>query len=152
MKDLRKTWRKFPQYSAKTTILLDDSVGKALLQPDNHICLVEYTAKERARDVKLFRDNVAAIASTTEEPGPEPPYDDFMLATVGILEEIREKDDVSAWLWGGGLRIVDQDQTATLQPGAIWFEDPGVLEYWVKRGKATLDSLQIPIDAGVTSR
>lgn len=152
IKNLVKVWKAFPRHSSQTTVLLDDSVAKAQRQPNNHICLVEYTSKERALDVKLHRENVAATTPTMEEPIPEPPFDSFMLAVVGILEEIREKNDVAAWLRSGGLRRTAGQASAPPQPNAIWFEDPGVLQYWVARGRTALQALQIPIEAGVATR
>lgn len=38
-------------HSALTTILLDDSPLKAVLQPYNHICIGEYSAERRAQDL-----------------------------------------------------------------------------------------------------
>ncbi|KAF9814261.1 hypothetical protein IEO21_05200 [Rhodonia placenta] len=52
VKDLSKPWQNTPQaHSALTTILLDDSPLKAVLQPYNHICIGEYSAERRAQDL-----------------------------------------------------------------------------------------------------
>lgn len=127
-------------------------MDKAICQPDNHICLTEYTAKERTIDVKLYRGKVPAIDSTAEESTPEPPIDSFMLAAVGILEEMREQDDIAAWLRDGGLRVTGEGRESTHRPTVMWFDDPGVLEYWVQRGRTTLQALQIPIEVGIITR
>ncbi len=41
-------------HSAFTTLLLDDSPRKAELQPYNHVCLPEYSAEVRARDLEIL--------------------------------------------------------------------------------------------------
>ncbi|KAJ3558242.1 hypothetical protein NM688_g1038 [Phlebia brevispora] len=41
-------------HSALTTLLLDDSPAKAVLQPYNHVCLPEYSGEMRAKDLELF--------------------------------------------------------------------------------------------------
>ena len=46
-KDLAKIWKAIPEHSGKSTVLVDDSVLKAHLQPFNHLCLPEYTLKVR---------------------------------------------------------------------------------------------------------
>ena len=42
-KDLEKVWQAMRRHSGKTTVLVDDSVLKAHMQPFNHLCLPEYT-------------------------------------------------------------------------------------------------------------
>ncbi|GJE94097.1 hypothetical protein PsYK624_102650 [Phanerochaete sordida] len=41
-------------HSALSTLLLDDSPAKAARQPYNHVCLPEYDARARARDLAVF--------------------------------------------------------------------------------------------------
>ena len=41
------------QHSALTTILMDDSPLKAILQPWNHLCVSEYESKKRKLDVEI---------------------------------------------------------------------------------------------------
>ena len=41
------------QHSALTTILMDDSPLKAILQPWNHLCVSEYDSKKRKLDVEI---------------------------------------------------------------------------------------------------
>ncbi|KAL1749077.1 hypothetical protein HDZ31DRAFT_28396 [Schizophyllum fasciatum] len=52
-KDLSKVWRAMERHSGKTTVLVDDSVLKAHLQPFNHLCLPEYTRQARAADLSV---------------------------------------------------------------------------------------------------
>ncbi|TRM65708.1 hypothetical protein BD626DRAFT_546187 [Schizophyllum amplum] len=53
-KDLSKVWREMREHSGATTVLVDDSVLKAHLQPYNHLCLPEYTLKARAADLSVL--------------------------------------------------------------------------------------------------
>jgi NLI interacting factor-like phosphatase len=168
IKDLTSVWKEFPQHSSKTTVLLDDSVDKAQRQPDNHICLVEYTSKVRAQDLNRHRDIVLSVPSSANPKAQtfDPAFDSLLLAIVGVLEVIREKGDVSAWVHEGGLRTRQhliseddlptllsrvnlEDQESTPNSTGLWFEDPEVLEYWINRGRATLEALQIPVHAGI---
>lgn len=167
-------WKEYPQHSSKTTVLLDDSVDKAQRQPDNHICLVEYTKNVRAQDLKRHRDSALSVASSAnpvslEAQALDPAFDSLLLAIIGVLDVMREKDNVSAWIHEGGLRTRGQsedsiseddlttllsrvnleDQELTPNSTGLWFEDPEVLEYWINKGKATLEVLQIPVHAGV---
>jgi hypothetical protein len=150
---------------------LDDSVDKAQRQPDNHICLVEYTSKMRAQDLKQHRDSVVPAAPTADPVSLEvraldTTFDSFLLAIVGILDTVREKDDVAGWLHEGGLRTTQdsasegdlaallsnvnpEGQTSTPRSTGLWFEDPEVLKYWIYQGRATLEALQIPVHAGI---
>src|ERR1700730_18565613 len=41
-------------HSAKTPLLLDDSSLKAHLQPYNHVCIREYVASLRGKDLEVF--------------------------------------------------------------------------------------------------
>ena len=153
---------------------MDDSVDKAERQPDNHICLVEYTSKVRAQDLKRHRDSIPSVASSanpasSEAQASDLAFDSLLLAIVGVLDVMREKDDISAWVRGGGLRTRGQredstseddlttllshinleDQEPTPNSTGLWFEDPQVLEYWISEGKVTLEALQIPVHTGI---
>ncbi|KAI5897607.1 uncharacterized protein SCHCODRAFT_02609778 [Schizophyllum commune H4-8] len=55
-KDLAKIWKVIPEHSGKSTVLVDDSILKAHLQPFNHLCLPEYTLKARATDLALVAE------------------------------------------------------------------------------------------------
>lgn len=56
-------------HSALTTLLLDDSPGKAALQPYNHVCIGEYSATLRARDLESLQKvrEWKEVAATREE-------------------------------------------------------------------------------------
>lgn len=46
-------------HSAMTTLLLDDSPHKARLQPNNHVCIPEYTSSLREKDLQqIWREKV----------------------------------------------------------------------------------------------
>ncbi|KAF9456880.1 hypothetical protein BDZ94DRAFT_1176734 [Collybia nuda] len=61
-KDLIKPWAAFPIHSAKTTLLLDDSILKAQLQPWNHLCISEYVSEMREKDLQILRRSSANTA------------------------------------------------------------------------------------------
>ena len=46
------------QHSALTTVLMDDSPLKAVLQPWNHLCVSEYGSKRRKLDVEIAERNL----------------------------------------------------------------------------------------------
>lgn len=46
-------------HSAMTTLLLDDSPHKARLQPNNHVCIPEYTSSFREKDLQQFQHEKA---------------------------------------------------------------------------------------------
>lgn len=73
-KDLTKPWAQLPlvpsssqapqnaqAHSAMTTLLLDDSSLKAHLQPYNHVCIREYVASLRGRDLEVFASERAML-------------------------------------------------------------------------------------------
>ena len=148
-------------HSALTTLLLDDSPAKAARQPYNHVCLPEYSAETRARDLELLHSarrreaelqdaEVRAESSSDATPPAEAepdapteqledahgegsnkrkrknkkemkqaakraqhaavdeanagkPYDETLLAVVGVLDAVREQRNVAAWIRAGGL-------------------------------------------------
>lgn len=155
MKDLRKVWKAYPRHSAQTTLLLDDSVDKAQLQSDNHICVSKYTAEIRSKDEKKYKSSLVSKS--------EPVLDDEMLiAVVGILETMRTEENVPAWLESGGLRRHDVSESLALEEimdslsleskvGTIWFDDQSVLSHWIRKGRAILNDLQISIDHGMVN-
>lgn len=56
-------------HSVLTTLLLDDSPLKAELQPFNHVCIREYTAQQRLKDVESLhkeQDWIAAVEARRE--------------------------------------------------------------------------------------
>lgn len=94
------------------------------------------------------------------------------MAIVGILDELRAKDDVSSWLRAGGIRRIpmsdasvlpetDKTEPQSTKAGSIptvnsnstglWFEDDRVLRYWIQKGKEVLNELEIPIIADSNS-
>jgi len=55
-------------HSVLTTLLLDDSPKKAAMQPYNHICIGEYTAERRAKDLEsLQKEQEWELAQTARE-------------------------------------------------------------------------------------
>jgi hypothetical protein len=88
IKNLETVWDYFkiktepllPPYSAHNTILVDDSLEKASLQPFNHIYVRQYDSKKRQSDlsVAVFPD------------APNFSYDVTLLALIGILEELKK--------------------------------------------------------------
>ncbi|KAJ7769679.1 hypothetical protein DFH07DRAFT_915121 [Mycena maculata] len=130
-KDLEKPWAAFPEHSARTTLLLDDSVRKAHLHPNNHVCVREYLQETRMRDVELWKNRkLSAGASKRQKQAKQAKakskkmqgadlsapldalpawvlssskYDETLLAVIGILETIKAQPDLADWIRGGGL-------------------------------------------------
>ncbi|KAJ6609596.1 hypothetical protein B0H10DRAFT_2225823 [Mycena sp. CBHHK59/15] len=59
------------RHSAHTTLLVDDSPMKARLQLWNHLCVREYGARGRARDLRALKRGAVAGASTSAAAGAE---------------------------------------------------------------------------------
>ncbi|KAL5640317.1 hypothetical protein ACGC1H_007553 [Rhizoctonia solani] len=108
-KDLRQLWLRLAQAQAQTqsgvmhgptnTILLDDSIHKARLQPNNHLALPTYGAAQLHADA-------GALVSGSES------VDEALIAVVGILSELRAASiPVDEWnrtgrVWAGpGARL-----------------------------------------------
>ena len=54
-------------HSAATTILLDDSHAKAALQPNNHLCVLEYTRAQRNSDLAVLQHEQAEQRSALRQ-------------------------------------------------------------------------------------
>lgn len=54
LKDLQHVWNFYPQYSESNTVLIDDTVTKARLQPDNHLQINEWKSNQ-SDDESLIR-------------------------------------------------------------------------------------------------
>jgi hypothetical protein len=182
-KDLQRIWRSaFPPlraHSFRSTILLDDSVKKAKRQPDNHICVIDYTAAVKANDAKYFRAARGTEGQGSSGSNVVPDLsnearqvDSTLLAIVGILDELRTKDDVSSWLRAGGIRRIplsdelapkasDNEAQGTkaermtdlaiVNSTGLWFEDERILGHWIRKGREVLHELDIPIIADSNS-
>ena len=150
MKDLTKPWDLFASalspeklqgrskvagqsqiiHSAFTTVLLDDSPHKAVLQPYSHVCIPEYDSARRHHDLRSFlatkeaKQNKKAgrksqVETTVQSIDPMIPellpggavpelaekevYDVILLAVIGILETIKLHSNVAGWIRQGGL-------------------------------------------------
>ncbi|KAF8452249.1 hypothetical protein L210DRAFT_3383593 [Boletus edulis BED1] len=113
--------------SALTTLLLDDSPHKAVLQPYSHVCIPEYDRTRRQHDLRSFlatqelkqnkkakqKNQVEATTHSTDPMIPEPlslaelaekeSYDVILLAVIGILETMKLQSNVAGWIRSGGL-------------------------------------------------
>ncbi|KAH9931743.1 hypothetical protein B0H21DRAFT_878914 [Amylocystis lapponica] len=100
------------------------------LQPYNHVCIGEYSAERRAKDLEsLALGSDWQPATKTADVVPEEnradelpprgssepdrddaaqddttgPHDETLLAVVGVLDAIKHESNVAAWIRGGGL-------------------------------------------------
>lgn len=153
MKDLRKPWELLASTlspgkleghhavpsqsqtidSAFTTLLLDDSPHKAVLQPYNHVCIPEYDSTRRQQDLRSLlatkeptegkrnkkakqKNRIETAAHSTDQMVPEfssrdalsecaekEPYDATLLAVIGILDAVKLQSNVAGWIRKGGL-------------------------------------------------
>lgn len=88
-------------------------------------------------------------------------FDEALIAIIGILDELRAVDDVSAWIRDGGLRDIGpqplkaneaEDMAPLLarlsldaQAPRMRFEEKHILAYWVHKGREALQGLNIPM-------
>lgn len=159
MKDLTKPWDLFasalspetlkghsavpsqPQstHSAFTTLLLDDSPHKAVLQPYNHVCIPEYDSKRRQHDLRSLlstkepkenkkgkrMNQVETGVHSTDQIIPElspggalsesakkEPYDTTLLAVIGILDAVKLQSNVAGWIRKGELWAAQERREA----------------------------------------
>ncbi|KAI6014564.1 hypothetical protein PISMIDRAFT_672343 [Pisolithus microcarpus 441] len=128
-------------HSALTTLLLDDSPHKAVLQPYNHVCIPEYDSPRRKLDLDALA--VGRLELRTEsgsqldyhrcEPGlrvnrqatwsdaaqvDTESLDPTLLAVVGILDEIKRQSNVAGWIRAGGLWGKGNNSHAAASPSA----------------------------------
>lgn len=94
------------------TILLDDSMHKARLQPNNHLSLPTYGAAELLVDVNALTSPTSASIGAPASPH----VDEALLAVVGILSEMRS-GSIDEWtrsgrIWSG--------PGAQLDPREMW--------------------------------
>jgi hypothetical protein len=101
VKDLQLVWRNLetdqnmPTYTARNTILLDDSASKAILQPYNNIEISEFNHK--SDDMKQKGDNE-------------------LLNVIEYLEKLKYEDNVSNYM-------KEYPYTRTLQPDTANMDD-----------------------------
>ncbi|WWD16750.1 hypothetical protein CI109_101181 [Kwoniella shandongensis] len=143
-----------PDLNEKTTVLLDDSPLKAVLQPWNQIVIPEYDKREH-QDSKL----AASLLRDENDDAAASGLDQILLAVIGILEELRTVNNVPAWVRGGGLtfdlKTKDNDASPEIEtlPSHLsfthWYEDPTVLRQWIDKGKAALKKKGIRVKHGM---
>lgn len=114
------------QHSARTTLLVDDSVTKACMQPFNHLCVAEY-------EETMFEENAD---------------DTTLLAVIGVLEESGYQSNLAAWIQGNGVyQGTDADGNtdgyAVGTDTPMWYQNEKVFQYWAERGRAVVSSLGI---------
>ncbi|KIM22016.1 hypothetical protein M408DRAFT_333134 [Serendipita vermifera MAFF 305830] len=140
-------WSSEETYSARSTVLIDDTVKKARLQPWNLLQIPEFSCAEQEQ----------------EEEEPDAASDVILLAVIGILEELRFQSNIPAWFRSGGLWStggaapkershspqVVQGGAAGEEEEALWSSDPDVLAYWVKRGRGALAGRGIRTEPGI---
>ncbi|KAF8508091.1 phosphoprotein phosphatase [Hysterangium stoloniferum] len=168
VKDLEKPWAAF-QHSTETTVLVDDSLSKARLQPYNHICVPEYTNELIVQDRAVWKGR----SDKSER------CDSTLLAVIGILDEMKSQSNVASWIRAGGLwagrgpaseerRSLSSSESDTkksevsvlvgqpsspgnatdVQASSSWFEHQPCFSYWVERGTSIAASLDIQLDPG----
>lgn len=174
IKDLSKMWKAFPSHSAKTTLLVDDSTDKARLQPWNHIHVKEYGHAERRSDLdhidpksrtkvkasKKTSDVSTLLAdmtlsssptkTTLDAPSSTPSFDSMLLAVIGILDTLKQQDNVSGWLRSGGIVLCGVEEGPIGDGGKeLWFNTVHIVDWWTNKGREALARLGIEPVAGI---
>ncbi|KDQ16424.1 hypothetical protein BOTBODRAFT_53922 [Botryobasidium botryosum FD-172 SS1] len=136
VKDLDIVWSRLPppplpqpEYSSLNTILLDDSVIKAHLQPYNHVVVREHDGD---RGIKDFR----------EDPN-DGSLDYMLVAVIGVLDEATRQSSMCGWCRADGLWAGFKPQTTSLEDGGslLWYEHEPTYEHWVQKGKEVIARL-----------
>ncbi|KAK1217166.1 hypothetical protein PQX77_020174 [Marasmius sp. AFHP31] len=144
-------------HSAETTILLDDSELKARMQPWNHICIKEYSARLRRVDLEVWQGTSSRTKKKQEQeqeqdvPGT---FDETILSIIGVLEALKHQSNVGAWIRHGGLLTGGRTISSLERNGAgdlrtLWFDDVEVAGAWAVKGKEALSELGIELVHGI---
>ncbi|KAF8624593.1 hypothetical protein AX17_007086 [Amanita inopinata Kibby_2008] len=155
IKDLEKVWDylksqpSLPQHSVFTTILIDDSAKKGVLQPYNLLRVKEYDHVMRKSDLSRTLRALHLSSRSTPTIATDFPYDMTLLALVGILEALKMESNVAKWMKDGGTLSSDIQPHPDGQDCKVWFEDDTNVKHWVDRGLKTLSRLGISADAGI---
>ncbi|WRT65454.1 uncharacterized protein IL334_002397 [Kwoniella shivajii] len=139
-------------FDERTIVLLDDSPLKAIYQPFNQIVIPEY-GKEEYSDSKSVAGLVDAGVGS-EQDG----MDRTLLAVIGVLDDLRNINNVPAWVRSGGLinstNQVAKDTKLEDLPShdqfKHWFKDPSVLQSWIEKGETALNRRGILLSHGIT--
>ncbi|KAG8833150.1 hypothetical protein FRC17_011270 [Serendipita sp. 399] len=201
----RVWWSSENRYSAASTVLLDDSILKARLQPWNLLQITEYQIPIQENVSKLppwrvmmeqkssnsyspsfplqslppdsmeaptkdDKDDSGSEESSEEEQDESPTegnYDQTLLAVIGVLEELRGQNNISAWIRKGGLLAghsrsptgdgdIGLDKGVPLQGHDMrtgdtpsWCTDPEILSHWIMKGRKALRSRGILVQVGM---
>ncbi|KAG5644418.1 hypothetical protein DXG03_008513 [Asterophora parasitica] len=139
VKNIEKIWPEvsmLEHHSVYSTVLLDDSPKKAILQPYNHLVVEDYTEDLHTHDLH---------AHSEPHAGDSLPPDDILLAVVGILDSMKDKANVAHWIRCGGV-IMQQGGLDGEPQQRSWFQVPEVRKHWIARGTQALDTLGVVID------
>ncbi|KAK7047704.1 hypothetical protein VNI00_006474 [Paramarasmius palmivorus] len=157
-KDLEKPWSLLPdlnQHNAQTTLLIDDSPLKALLQPYNHICVPEYGEKmwqwdrsQRPDEGQGVEADGAGAADVQDgvvngvkaDVGGAPILDHTLLALIGLLDTIKNQDNVASWVKSGGLFSSTTTSTSTASPSTTTTTPPDLESIYT----ASVPELSLP--------
>lgn len=144
---------------------MDDSVLKARLQPHNLLLIPEYSRDGIPEDPDDESEELDPPAEDSVAISPDADKEEILLATIGILEEMRCQTSIPAWIRAGGfwgdktppspeanvetLPLEKEGMESSSIVTLPWFEDTDVIQYWVKKARVCLIELDIPIEAGV---
>ena len=153
-----------PVYDESNTVLLDDSPLKAILQPWSQIVIPEYD------EVEFHLSKLAAAALSQDPTASHEGLDEILLGVIGILEALREVQNVPAWVRAGGGLVSDLDDKgmANVQDVAEldlnaepmleslpshktfihWYTESAIAEYWKAKGVEALRRKGIKLEIG----
>ncbi|KAG6834389.1 hypothetical protein H0H93_009958 [Arthromyces matolae] len=141
VKNLEKVWFELRslRHSLYSTLLMDDSADKAKLQPYNHLIVPEYQESIRNVDLEVLRCE-SKVGRANED------YDDTLLCVIGILEAVKQQQNVANWIRKGGLVLEETQDTPFRDSNTQnWWQIPEIKKHWRQEGLLVLDKLQIQL-------
>ncbi|ODO09300.1 hypothetical protein I350_02900 [Cryptococcus amylolentus CBS 6273] len=147
-------------FSQKTTVLLDDSPLKAVLQPWSQIVIPEFDEQVNLTSRLAAGINPKSGATPDQETAGESQeeMDEVLLAVIGILDELRYVSNVPFWVRSGGLDLalnvdgVEEPTVETLPSHETfehWYKDKELHAKWVEKGKEALKRKGIEVRHGL---
>ncbi|KAJ9474355.1 hypothetical protein PHBOTO_004404 [Pseudozyma hubeiensis] len=135
--------------------LMAETEGNVAAEEEDEEEELEYDS-----DLSIAKDETTAPheEATAEEeakvskkkPIPESRLDDTLLQTIGVLETLRYQSDVSAFIFGGGIKGFAGEKTSLNEEQRLQAVEKGETpEFWAQRGREVCGKLGIEVRAWI---